>query len=54
MYPAYRFAISTDAHNAAFLHYMKYGVYQARQGWLEKEDVINTLSLRELKKVFQR
>jgi len=46
-----RFAISTDAHNAASLHYMKYGVYQARRGWLEKEDVINTLSLEELRKV---
>jgi len=49
-----RFAISTDAHNAASLNYMKYGVYQARRGWLEKEDVINTLSLGELRKVLQR
>jgi len=48
-----RFAISTDAHNAASLNYMKYGVYQARRGWLEKEDVINTLTLGELKKVLQ-
>ena len=48
-----RFAISTDAHNAASLHYMKYGVYQARRGWLEKEDVINTLSLEELKRVLR-
>lgn len=49
-----RFAISTDAHNAASLNYMKYGVYQARRGWLEKADVINTLSLGELKKVLRR
>jgi len=49
-----RFAISTDAHNTASLAYMKYGVYQARRGWLEKEDVINTLTLEELKKVVQR
>ncbi|SFV69550.1 DNA polymerase X family [hydrothermal vent metagenome] len=46
-----RFAISTDAHNAASLDYMRYGVYQARRGWLERKDVINTLSLSALKKV---
>jgi DNA polymerase (family 10) len=49
-----QFAISTDAHNTASLHYMKYGIYQARRGWLEKEDVINTLTLEELKKALQR
>ncbi|AKF24857.1 DNA polymerase III [Sulfurovum lithotrophicum] len=46
-----RFAISTDSHNAASLDYMKYGVYQARRGWLEEKDVINTLSLLKLKKL---
>lgn len=46
-----RFAISTDAHNADSLGYMKYGVYQARRGWLEEKDVINTLSLSALKKL---
>ena len=49
-----RFAISTDAHNAASLDYMRYGVYQARRGWLEEKDVINTLSLSALKKVLKR
>ena len=33
---------------------MKHGVYQARRGWLEKEDVINILTLGELKKVLRR
>lgn len=36
-----RFAISTDAHNAEHLRYMRYGVATARRGWLEKNDVIN-------------
>ncbi|WP_294954853.1 DNA polymerase/3'-5' exonuclease PolX [Sulfurovum sp.] len=49
-----RFTISTDAHNAASLDYMRYGVYQARRGWLEEKDVINTLSLSALKKVLKR
>jgi DNA polymerase (family 10) len=35
--------ISTDAHHTANLGYIKYGVKMARRGWLEKEDVLNTL-----------
>jgi DNA polymerase (family 10) len=49
-----RFALSTDAHNVASLKYMKYAVFQARRGWLEKKDVINTLSLEEFKRVLHR
>ncbi len=47
-------AICTDAHNAEQLDYIRYGVYQARRGWLEKEDVINTLSLTKLLKLLER
>lgn len=35
--------ISTDAHNSNNLELMKYGVINARRGWLEKKDVVNTL-----------
>ena len=49
-----KFAISTDAHNIGALEYMRYGVFQARRGWIEKKDTINTLSLNELKKVLRR
>ncbi len=49
-----KFAISTDAHNIATLEYMRYGVFQARRGWIEKKDVINTLSFDKLKKALQR
>lgn len=41
--------INPDAHAAYQLEYYKYGVNVARKGWLEKEDVINTLSLKKLK-----
>jgi DNA polymerase (family 10) len=41
-------AISTDAHAASNLDYMRYGVDQGRRGWLEPEDVLNTRSFREL------
>jgi len=37
--------ISTDAHTAHTLEFMRYGVQTARRGWLEKKDVINTLPL---------
>ena len=43
-------AIDTDAHTAGTLAFMRYGVDQARRGWLEKEDVLNALPLRELQR----
>jgi DNA polymerase (family X) len=43
-----KLAISTDAHSIDNLEYMKYGVAQARRGWIEKDDVINTRSLNDL------
>ena len=44
-------SIGTDAHNKDHLRYMELGVATARRGWLEKKDVINTLSLKELKRI---
>jgi DNA polymerase (family 10) len=46
-------AISTDAYTTAALGYMRFGVDQARRGWLESADVINTRPLRELKKLLK-
>jgi len=43
-------SISTDAHHSKGLEFIKYGVYQARRGWLEKGDVLNTMTYRTLKK----
>lgn len=43
-----KMSISTDAHSVGELHNIKYGVYQARRGWLEAGDVINTLGVDEL------
>ena len=45
-----KFSIDSDAHRTYCLEFMKYGVYQARRGWLEKSDIINTYSLKKLKK----
>ncbi|MFP4496973.1 MAG: DNA polymerase/3'-5' exonuclease PolX [Vulcanimicrobiota bacterium] len=33
--------INTDAHSPAQLELMEYGVYVARRGWLEKENILN-------------
>ncbi len=38
-------AISTDAHSTMRLDHMEYGVDTARRGWLEKENVLNTLPI---------
>lgn len=46
-----KIAIGTDSHNKAHMSYMSLGVSVARRGWLEKKDVINTLSYQELKKL---
>ena len=47
-------AVSTDAHSKAALGYMRFGVDQARRGWLEAADVINTRPLSELRKLLKR
>lgn len=46
-----RLAINTDGHGPKDLEWMRYGIGTARRGWLEKKDVINTLSYTELKKI---
>src|SRR5579863_1906197 len=43
-----KIVISTDAHTTRGLQAMRYGVQMARRGWIEKRDVINTLSLEKL------
>src|SRR3989344_758478 len=45
--------INTDAHKKEQLGFMEYGVAQARRGWAEKSDIINTLSVEELLKQFK-
>jgi DNA polymerase (family 10) len=49
-----KLAISTDAHTTANLGYIRFGVGQARRGWIEPGDVINTRSWRELKALLKR
>ncbi len=44
-------AINTDAHSIQDMHLLRFGIGQARRGWLEKKNVLNTRSLKELKKL---
>ena len=47
-------AISSDAHSIQDFDNLYYGVGQARRGWLEKKDVLNTRSLKELRVLLKR
>jgi DNA polymerase (family 10) len=49
-----KMSIDSDAHEPEQLRVMKYGVNVARRGWLEKEDLLNAMSLQELMKVLKR
>lgn len=49
-----KMAISTDAHSVSQLGMIKYGLAQARRGWLTKADVLNTLALEDFLKAIQK
>jgi DNA polymerase (family X) len=49
-----KFCINTDAHSVDGLETMRFGVGQARRGRLEKNDVINTYTYRQLRDFFKK
>jgi DNA polymerase (family 10) len=49
-----KLALSTDAHSIDDLDLMRFGIGQARRGWIEPSDVINTRRLPELRKLLKR
>jgi DNA polymerase (family 10) len=49
-----KLAVSTDAHSVSDLDLIRFGLDQARRGWLEPDDIINTRSLKDLKKMLKR
>ncbi|MDP1731627.1 MAG: PHP domain-containing protein, partial [Devosia sp.] len=49
-----KLAISTDAHSTIGLSAMRFGVDQARRGWVGPEDVLNARPWSELKKLLAR
>lgn len=49
-----KIAVSTDAHAPEQLAYMRYGVGQARRGWLSAQDVLNTRGYDALLELIKR
>jgi len=49
-----RIAVNTDAHSVAELDNMTFGIYQARRGWLTKDDIINTHTLKKLLRLIKK
>ena len=49
-----KLVISTDAHNADQLHFIKLGIGTARRGWATKDDVINTRSLKDMMRMLKK
>lgn len=45
--------ISSDAHNISYFQFLEFGIAQARRGWVEKKDVINTLSVEKMLKTLK-
>lgn len=48
-----RMVIDTDAHDKEHMKYMELGIAQARRGWAEKEDIINSRPLEKLMEFFR-
>lgn len=46
-----RFVLGTDSHSINHLDFMRFGVATARRGWLEKKDILNTASEKEIEKI---
>lgn len=49
-----KLVISTDAHSQEDLNSMRLGINQARRGWLEAKDVLNTRPLAQFKQLLKR
>lgn len=47
-------SINSDAHSAADFGNLRFGIGQARRGWLEKADVLNTRPLVQLRKLLAK
>jgi len=47
-------SINSDAHSVLDFENLRYGVGQARRGWLEKSDVLNARSLHALRPLLKR
>jgi DNA polymerase (family 10) len=49
-----KIVVSSDAHQVGALEYVEFGVAQARRAWLTTEQVANTRSWAQLKKLMKK
>lgn len=49
-----KICINTDAHEISRMDEMKYGVAMARRGWLEKDDILNTMTVEEMSRFLKK
>ncbi len=49
-----KFSIGTDSHSVDDMENIIFGIYNARRGWTEKKDILNCMSLEELKRYVHR
>ena len=49
-----KLAIDPDAHSAHHFHYLRWGIAQARRGWAQASDIINTKPLPKMLKMLKR
>ena len=48
-----KMVIDSDAHNTSQLQFLKYGIAQARRGWAEEKDIVNTEPLDKFLKLLK-
>jgi histidinol phosphatase-like PHP family hydrolase len=48
-----KFFINTDAHAVDQLRFMEIGVKAARKGWIKRENILNTLDAKQMKRFLQ-
>jgi DNA polymerase (family 10) len=48
-----KLAINSDAHSIYHLHYLEWGIAQARRGWVKKTDIINAWPLEKMLKMLK-
>jgi len=49
-----KFVINSDAHRVEHMDYIKYGIGIARRGWLNKQDILNSLTFKQLNSALKK
>ncbi|RLF32432.1 MAG: DNA polymerase/3'-5' exonuclease PolX [Thermoplasmata archaeon] len=47
-----KIVINTDSHRVENMEFIRFGIATARRGWLQKDDILNTYTLKEIEKLW--